>query len=548
METKHTSITFKAKVTPIEVVNNEFSLCKVYVQGIGKNRNGSYMSKENLEKFLPTLNYCPVVGHIFKYTDKDGVEHTAMGGHDFKIDENWNVVDLTVPYGVVVNDSFGFETINEYGTDVEYLTAHAILWTGRYSELKQAIYSDDFWFNQSMEINISQYRPLEEDSNYMELLEWSYSALCMLGKADDKDSPAHTEPCFISSKVIPVDFSKNDFNAVMDEMKEKILLCFNGINLNCSKEGGNTLDEKLAILEKFNKTVEDLDFSIEDLSVEDLEAKMVELFKEPMSEPVVSDPVVEPSVEPASEPVAEPTVEPVVEPEPTVEPVAFSATYKEKRKALNEALDPIIVKDAEGYYVEETYFYVEDFSDEYVFVERNHWTRDNYETKFGRFSYTYDENTMTATITSSFEEMVKVWLTLEEKANLDAERANYESLKTEYSEYKENHSVENSEVEELKTYKATKEAEERKCAENILFSEYEERIGETEEFKTLKEKASEFSLDALKKECLCIVGMYSMTNKAKETKKPDSLKFSFEPKEETEDEPYGGLIKHYLNK
>lgn len=542
METKHTSITFKAKVTPIEVLNNEFSLCKVYVQGLGKNRNGSYMSKENVEKYLPTLNYCPVVGHIFKYTDNEGVEHIAMGGHDYKIDENWKIVDLTVPYGVVVNDSFGFETINEYGTDVEYLTANAILWTGRYPELKDAIYSDDFWFNQSMEININQYRPLEEDSNYTELLEWSYSALCMLGKADDKDSPAHTEPCFISSKVIPVDFSKNDFNEVMNEMKEKILLCFNGINLNCSKEGGNTLDEKLLILEKFNKTIEDLDFSIEDFTVEELENKMVELFGEPASEPVVPETDIEPDVDPEN------IVEPIVEPETPVEPVAFSATYKEKRKALNEALDPIIVRDAEGYYVEETYFYVEDFNDEYVFVERCYWTRDDYKCNHGRFSYTYDESTMSATITGEFEEMVQVWLTLEEKAQLDSERENYEAIKTEYAEYKENHSVLNSDFEILKEYKEEKEANERKVAADAIFSEYESRIGEKEEFKELKGKYAEYSLDELKKECLCIVGMYSMVEEPKATVSENTtIKFSFEPKED-DDEPYGGLMKKYLKR
>ena len=116
-----------------------------------------------------------------------------------------------------------------------------------------------------------------------------------------------------------------------------------------------------------------------------------------------------------------------------------------------------------------------------------------------------------------------------------------------YSELKEKYDALENEVVSLREYKQTKESEERKCAEDALFADYEETIGETEEFKSLKEKASEFSLDALKKECLCIVGMYSMTNKAKETNKSDSLKFSLEP-EVSEDEPYGGLMKKYLGK
>ena len=116
-----------------------------------------------------------------------------------------------------------------------------------------------------------------------------------------------------------------------------------------------------------------------------------------------------------------------------------------------------------------------------------------------------------------------------------------------YSELKEKYDALENEVISLREYKQTKESEERKCAEDALFADYEETIGETEEFKSLKEKASEFSLDALKKECLCIVGMYSMTNKTKETNKSDSLKFSLEP-EVSEDEPYGGLMKKYLGK
>lgn len=116
-----------------------------------------------------------------------------------------------------------------------------------------------------------------------------------------------------------------------------------------------------------------------------------------------------------------------------------------------------------------------------------------------------------------------------------------------YAELKEKYDALENEVISLREYKQTKESEERKCAEDALFADYEETIGKTEEFKSLKEKASEFSLDALKKECLCIVGMYSMTNKTKETNKTDSLKFSLEP-EVSEDEPYGGLMKKYLRK
>ena len=252
MNKKYSSITFKAKVKPIKPVNPEFDLVKIYVQGVGKNRNGSYMSKENIEKALPTLNYCPVVGHIIEYTDNDGNKRRYIGGHDYEIDDNWEFKNLTVPYGVVVENSYDWETVNEYGTDVEYLTANAILWTGRYPELKECIYSDDTWFNQSMEINIGEgkYRPLDEDSNYTEFLEWDYSALCLLGKADENstnghtDSSEHTEPCFISSRVLPVEFEKSEFEMIMTEMKQKLSQCFDNQSSNSEVDNKAKIDGK----------------------------------------------------------------------------------------------------------------------------------------------------------------------------------------------------------------------------------------------------------------------------------------------------------------
>lgn len=252
MNKKYSSITFKAKVKPIKPVNPEFDLVKIYVQGVGKNRNGSYMSKENIEKALPTLNYCPVVGHIIEYTDNDGNKRRYIGGHDYEIDDNWEFKNLTVPYGVVVENSYDWETVNEYGTDVEYLTANAILWTGRYPELKECIYSDDTWFNQSMEINIGEgkYRPLDEDSNYTEFLEWDYSALCLLGKADENstnghtDSSEHTEPCFISSRVLPVEFEKSEFEMIMTEMKQKLSQCFDNQSSNSEVDNKDNIDGK----------------------------------------------------------------------------------------------------------------------------------------------------------------------------------------------------------------------------------------------------------------------------------------------------------------
>ena len=455
MENKHTSITFKAKVKPIKPVNEEFTLCKAYVMGLGVNRNFSYISREATDAALPTLGYCPVVGHLIR--KEDGTYY--MGSHDYTITEDWELKSITVPYGVVVEDSFDYEDVEEFGETVTYLTANIILWTGRYEDLNSAIYSDDFYFNQSMEINPKQWRNYKEDSNYTDIVDYSFSALCLLGKADSESTNGHTdenehsEPCFISASVIPIEFSKSEFAEAMNEMKEKLSFCL--------KNQSST-------------TVTDVTMEV-DIDKNNGGSTMAEEIKNE----VVGE---------VTETVVEETLEETVE--NTVEDVAEEVVEETTDETTEEIVDETVEENKEDTPTEEV---VEETTEETVVEESN------------------------------------------------------EDYSVLYSELKEKYDALENEVVSLREYKQAKESEERKYAEDALFADYEETIGETEEFKSLKEKASEFSLDALKKECLCIVGMYSMTNKTKETNKSDSLKFSLEP-ETSEDEPYGGLMKKYLGK
>lgn len=228
------NVNSSTKYSVVKELNSEFTLVKIKVMALGKNRNMSYFSREIVEAHLNSLNYVPVVAHLFK--DEDG--NYRIGGHDCYFDENWNLKSLCVPFGVVKADSFGWETVNEYGTDVEYLTCEAILWTGRYPELEETIYSDEIWWNQSMEINCNQYRRLEEDSNYLEVLDFEYSALCLLYKSDDREE--NVEPCFISADVTPARYSTDEFTTQMNEMKRAMSEVF-----ALENKEGETMDENM---------------------------------------------------------------------------------------------------------------------------------------------------------------------------------------------------------------------------------------------------------------------------------------------------------------
>lgn len=449
---KYASVNFDVKLVPQEKINNEFTLCKCYAFGLGKNRNYSHISKENMERCKSTLSYAPVVGHLMEKYDKDGnVIGRYFGGHDYTITEDWELKPLTVPYGVVVADSFKYEMVNEYkdNHEREYLTCDVVLWTGRYPELLEAIYDETTYFNESAELNVEEYRPLEDDSNYVDITDFTFSALCILGKSED--AQYHTEPCFIESKIQPKQFSvcTDEFAEAMNEMKEKISFCL--------KNQSST-------------TVTDVTMEV-DIDKNNGGSTMAEEIKNEV-------------VDEVTETVVEETLE------NTVEDVAEEVVEEATDETTEEIVDETVEENKEDTPTEEV---VEETTEENVVEESN------------------------------------------------------EDYSVLYSELKEKYDALENEIVSLREYKHAKESEERKCAEDALFADYEETIGETEEFKSLKEKSSEFSLDALKKECLCIVGMYSMTNKTKETNKSDSLKFSLEP-ETSEDEPYGGLMKKYLHK
>jgi hypothetical protein len=230
------SVNSSTKFTVLEELNSEFTLVKIKVMATGKNRNMSYFDKDVVEAHLNSLNYAPVVAHLFK--DENG--EYKIGGHDMYIDwEDWSVKSLCVPFGVVKANTFEWETVNEYGVDVDYLTCEAILWVGRYPELKETIYSEDIWWNQSMEVDCKEYRPLESDSNYIEVLDFEFSALCLLYKSDDRDE--NVTPCFISADVTPINFSADDFVIKMNEMKQAMSEVFafedkEGENMDENKE------------------------------------------------------------------------------------------------------------------------------------------------------------------------------------------------------------------------------------------------------------------------------------------------------------------------
>lgn len=461
---KRLTVEFNAKVTPVKPLNDEFTLCKCYVMALDKNRNLSYIGKEAADNALPTLFNIPVIGHL--YVDDEGKYH--MGGHDMTIVQNsdgkYEFKSICVPYGVVPQqDNVHYEDVQEPNGDTHtYIVSDVILWTGRFPELQEAVYGDQTYFGQSMEINVNEHKPLEEDKNYTNILSYTYSALCLLGKSDNAEQ--HVEPCFPMARVEPYEFSLDDdkFSELMLQLKSELACCFD----NHDEKKGEDMEDIVTTEQiETNETAEFVETQTngEDVSVGAETAETIESFEAGAGASTDED---------------------------SNETQSFSSTYEELRDALRDALPRTEEYDEEGRTIHYTSYWLCDFDDNFVFVERNEWKRGegHSETK-GRFAYTFDEEHKKATVSDNFEEMFVRWLTRDELTQIESMRAQYE---------------------ELVQYRADRERADREAEFDSAISEFS-YLEENEEFQAVSaNRYSYASVEDLKNACYIVKGKYSI--------------------------------------
>lgn len=445
------SITSFAKIKPIEKLNDKFTLAECAVCACGRNRNFFYIAKETIEQSLYGLDYLPIVAHLIKKEDGSGY---YIGGHDYTLEIEGNEIKYvpeTQIVGCVMADSYEFKEIEEFGKTVLYLVCKCILYTEHVPNLMDAVYDENTWFNQSAEIEIGDTRPLEEDSNFCEILSFKFLKLCLLGLSDNPSY--NTEPCFISSKVKPVTYSLDENqSAAFEAMLNSIMECFSAHFDKCSKKGGkgmntedkNAVDQIDAIAASENVANDD---------------------KAVFSATDNSD---------ASVPVDDAT--PIV--------TSFALSYNERREAIANAMSGKIERDEDGNTVRETFYYLIDFDDKYAFAEKRVWTRDDeLEISYVRVPYTEVENKVEI---GSEEPVFLRYLSADELKAVEAAEA-----------------AKDAELNELREFKRAADKAE---VESVLESFAD--ISETAEFAALKEHIDDYAnIEDVKKECFAIRGM-----------------------------------------
>lgn len=502
MDKQKMRIDFGMNLTNFEKLNDNFTRAKCYVLALGKNQNMSYFSQEVVENAYPSLAFVPVVGHL-KETE-DGKHY--LGGHDYVLDkESLEFKSLCVPFGVAIpSESPTYESVVENGKVNKYLVSDVILWTGRYPELKEAVYNENIMFGQSMEVLFDASEPLEEDPKYTEIKSFTFDALCMLNKSDDERF--NIEPCFPSASIVKADYSaiKAEFNATFEEMKNELKMYFSTI-------GGSNLDNAE------NKNVEVQTFS----ATYNKMREAIEAHTRSLSH----------------------------------------VDRDEQNKFIRETFYNLIDFDSENAIVEER-VYSEDNGCKSRYMKFGYTFNETDNTAvFNGDGVEVSCEWLTA------DERDAVAKANEAKLN-DAVSSLKEIISTMTGEYGELEASTNetiatltSEVTELRTFKAETEAKVRAEAEKKIFDKFDSKIGNVEAYSALKENAelrAKLTIEELEEKCSAIYGRFQLSIEPQETKSEETNNLNFakaivdgtSPFDDVESKtvPYGGIIEEYRAK
>ena len=224
-----------------------------------------------------SIKNIPILGYIKKV---DGSDSKDFAGHEIEVvfkDGEIKIVYLERPIGVVPETN-NYEYVEKDGK--KYVKVIGYLWKD-YMNDGYEILQENPSKSVSMEIVVDAYE-VRKDS-IVDIKAYRYTGITVLG---DNVNPGMEG----ANMQVIGQFSDNQkFSKEFYERVEKLNFELNSNN-NTSLEGGETqemskkkegnqiVDEKLELLKKYNLTTENISFSIEDLSLEEIESKIKEHF------------------------------------------------------------------------------------------------------------------------------------------------------------------------------------------------------------------------------------------------------------------------------
>ena len=304
---------------------------KVKIFHTGKNRNKSFISKENTEKYMSSIKNIPLLAYIHQLPD---------GSYDFKQHDRRTVVNadgeeeieyLESPIGHFTNDEPWLEE-DEKKKDRYYVLGKAVV----YEEYTKAceILKNKNGSDCSVELEIQDFS-FDAKSKTLNIESFFIKGVTLLGsKVNVKTGKVEKVlPGMEGAKVTLEDFMSNTSSDG----------CFENNEQKGGNEDMNKFEELLA---KYNKAAEDIDFDYSDMSDEELENKFAELFEDAGTEEG-ADTATETTEDPA-EGTLEPATETTESTETTTEAAETTPEEDDSEYAsleYNEILNKILAKE-----------------------------------------------------------------------------------------------------------------------------------------------------------------------------------------------------------
>ena len=486
--------------------SDKFLKLRIRVMHDGANVNGSRFAVESMRDAEESIKNVPILANVV--FDADG--KPDFGAHDRVVvkdamnDSQYRIIYKEAPVGVIPEqNNYAIEEFD----DRNYVYVDGYIWRG-YSNYAADLLEENGGTDISMEIEVDECEFSEADK-VLDITKWRYTGITLLGK---KYKPGMAKAAAKTSKFTASERDEQLMRMLLDFQED-----FNRVYVALDKEGEDSMAKQ-----KFDEASE----TEKVLTAEETAAPVTEMTEEtPATEEADATTSEDMAKSDGDEDDDENKPNKCSANEATEDnfaqsvPGQYVATHNQMRDALNNVLDPIVERNSDGDVIASTYFWIQDFDDKYVYVERYHWADRDSETKYGRFSYTFDQETLKATLTSEFEEMVVKWLTLEEARSIDEARSNY------------------SELVELRQYRCNHESD-------AILSEFSDLEG-NEAFEALKADHAKFSSDELRRECFVIRGMSVVVAKPQEEDKPPRFAVFNKSGDTASEKPYNGVFQKF---
>lgn len=461
---------------------------------IDTNRNGSHISKENMEKAMPTLKYRPILAYIHELPDgtKDFYAHNVQ----LEEDENGDtqVVYLEKQVGCFTADEPWLEYDQEM--DKTYVMAYAVI-PEEYTETADIIRrKNGTKVSTELVINELSYNAKEK---YLDLIDFYFGGTTLLGSDEDGNEIGegmlgargdiedfcHKEPVFT-------------YQDKLVEVLEKLNVTLEGFNKN-SEEGG---DEEMDNFE--NEVVEEVvETEVEETVVEPNDVEETEVVEETETE--------ETSTSEDGDEVQEEFEETPAE-EKFTKTFTVELSHDDIRCALYNLVAQYEEEDNEWYGIRSVY-------DNYFIMQG--WCNN----KLYKVGYSVDGENVS--LEGERQEVFELIVTESEKIAIEKMRENYESLVK---------------------YKEDTEAAALQAQKDAVFSDEKyAKVVNTNAFKKLVENSKDYSVEECAQkadEILDDFSSFAVNFAATDAvRKPGTIGLNFNAKPSKKKSAYGGLFE-----